>query len=402
MKHFIFLLAGFIFFSVSGWTNNSFNEIDPRPNHWNKNQNQSFIFVENNIEFSVFQDGQFDFFIPNQGPNVSMGFRNNSVSFSFNTGYNYNPYVQYDSFGAIIQIQNTPIFYDNYGRVNQVGNIYLNYNNSGFVNRIGGLQIFYRHHVFWSQRGFINHVNRNYVRRPWHRHYRLPSPQFCLLSLQPYRQYYAPVRHVYYRPYVNNHRDFDLNRRHKNARQRTHYTRDERYVQSPRNRAERNIRSKIQMRQREPSRSRDSRILRVNETRARSRAKANRNSRSINLSDSGRSVRNTSPRMDRSRSSNIGNKSRNRLPKQVERKRIHQGELTENNRSKKRLETDTRSKRRYSGSTRGRHEQVKPRQTRRASFQKKRSSSSRENSNASRSLNQKRNTTTGRSSRRIR
>ena len=106
MKRFIFLLVGFVFFSTSAWANHS--------NYLNFNQGQSFIFMENGIEFSVFQDGQFDFFMPNYGPNVNIqqDMPTANFSFSFNTGYNYNPYVQYDGYGAIIQIENTPIFYD--------------------------------------------------------------------------------------------------------------------------------------------------------------------------------------------------------------------------------------------------------------------------------------------------
>jgi hypothetical protein len=235
MKRFIFLLVGFVFFSTSVWANHS--------NYLNFNQGQSFIFMENGIEFSVFQDGQFDFFMPNYGPNVNVGFNNANVNFSFNTGFNYNPYVQYDSFGAIIQIQNTPIFYDYYGRVNQIGNVPVFYNNFGFVHRVGGLSIFYRNNIFWRQRGFINQFNQRYVWRPWHQFYAIPVNQFCLLSPNPYRQFYNPVRHVYYRPYINNVRNF--NRNNNNVRQRANRS-NQRYAQTPRNSAERQIRSNVE------------------------------------------------------------------------------------------------------------------------------------------------------------
>ncbi|MBS3737420.1 hypothetical protein [Mesohalobacter halotolerans] len=212
MKRFIFSLVGFVFFSTSGWANHS--------NHMNFNQGHSFIFMEKGIEFSVFQDGQFDFYLPNYGPNVNVGFSSSNLTFSFNTGFNYNPYVQYDAYGAVIQIQNTPIFYDRFGRVNQVGNVLIYYNNYGFVSRIGGMQVFYRSNVFWRQRGFINHFNRRYVWRPWHRYYALPPAQYCLLSPHPYRQYYRLVRHIYYRPYRNNVRHFNFNRHNPHIRKR--------------------------------------------------------------------------------------------------------------------------------------------------------------------------------------
>ncbi|SDG89297.1 hypothetical protein [Psychroflexus sediminis] len=280
MKRFIFLLAGFVFFTTPVWANHSGYEIDSRSNNWNNSQNQPFIFMENGIEFSVFQDGQFDFFIPNYGPNVSVGFNIANVNFSFNSGYDYNPYVQYDDYGAIIQIQNTPVFYDYYGRIHQIGNIVIDYNTYGLVSRIGGLQLFYRNHRVWRQSGFINHSNRRYVRRPWHRYYAMPVAQFSLVSLQPYRQFYRPVRHIYYRPYANNFRDFDLNRRHSNARQRTHNTRSQRYTQSPRNRMERDVRSNVQRRHKSIQSMRNSRVSTIKPSNKRnSRSISERNNR---------------------------------------------------------------------------------------------------------------------------
>jgi hypothetical protein len=65
--------------------------------------------MENGIEFSIFKDGQFDFYLPNHGPSINVG--GSIANFSFNTGFDYNPYVQYDSYGAIVQIENTPVFY---------------------------------------------------------------------------------------------------------------------------------------------------------------------------------------------------------------------------------------------------------------------------------------------------
>lgn len=402
MKQFIFLLAGVIFFSASGWANHSSYGFELKSNQWNTIRNQSFIFIEDGIEFSIFQDGQFDFFIPRQGPNVSIGFASNNVNFSFNTGYNYNPYVQYDNFGAIIQIHNTPIFYDYYGRVNQVGNIFIDYNNSGFVNRIGGLRLFYRNNVLWNQRGFINRVNRRYVWKPWHRYYSIPSAQFCLVSLRPYRQYYRPVRHIYYRPYANNYRDFDLDSRHVNSRQRTSHTRSQRYAQSPRNRTEINIRSNAQRQNTEITRARDSRISRVNSPQSRNEVTTRRNSRSVANGDSGRSVRNSVPRVDRTRSDNVRNNSRSKLSNQTERERLNQRKLTENRRPMKRLESKSRKTRQFSRNTPGRNENVAPRATKRNSVQNKRSSSVRNSSDVNKNRKQKRRSTSGRSTQRIR
>ena len=63
----------------------------------------SFIFVENGITFSVYPDGEFDFYIENQVTG-----RKNGVT--FNSGYDYSPYAQYDDYGAVIQVENVGIY----------------------------------------------------------------------------------------------------------------------------------------------------------------------------------------------------------------------------------------------------------------------------------------------------
>ena len=90
------------------------------------------------------------------------------MSISFNAGYNYDAYLQYDRFGAVIQIQNVPIYYDNYGRISQVGSININYYN-GRLARLGGMQIYYNNYGSYAYyRGYINTYNRNYVYHPYH------------------------------------------------------------------------------------------------------------------------------------------------------------------------------------------------------------------------------------------
>jgi len=174
----------------------------------------SFIFVEGGIEFSVFPDGQFDFYMPKYGPNVSLGYSSPNVSISFNSGYNYNPYVQYDDFGAIIQIENIPIYYDYYGRITRAGNVNIRYNDFGRVVWVGGLHIYYnRYNVFSHYTGYINTYNRYYVYRPWHSYYTVPVYNYCVVNTIPYRQYYAPVRYTYYRPYADNYRQVNINSR---------------------------------------------------------------------------------------------------------------------------------------------------------------------------------------------
>lgn len=402
MKRFIFLLAGFVFFSTSVWANHSNFRDNLSSNYWNTNQNQSFIFMENGIEFSVFQDGQFDFFIPNQGPNVSAGFSSSHINFSFNTGYNYNPYVQYDNFGAIIQIQNTPIFYDYYGRINQIGHINILYNNAGFVHRIGGLQVFYRNNVVWRQSGFINHINRGYVWRPWHRYYSLPAAQFCVLSPQPYRRFYRPVRHIYYRPYINNHRNFNVNGRYTRTRQSALNTRSQRYAQSPRNSTERTIRSNVQKRHREISRARDARMTRAHRSQTRNEAvTTGRNTRPMTIGRTERADRNVNSRENRTRSASIDHPNRNRISNQAGRTIANQRQMTQNSRSTDRMTGDSKRTQHYRSTPR-RSETVSQRDVRRNSVQNKPSSSSRNTSDIDRRQNVKRNSSSsGRSSRRM-
>lgn len=193
--------------TVNATTTSSSNHVTA--NTYVSGYGNSFIFVEGGIEFSIFPDGQFDFYIPRYGPNVSLGFSSPNVSISFNSGYNYNPYVQYDDFGAIIQIENVPIYYDYYGRITRAGSVNIRYNNFGRVVWVGGLHIFYnRYNVFSHYTGYINVHNRHYVYRPWHRYYRAPLYEHCIVHTRPYRQYYKPVRYTYYRPYTDNYRPY--------------------------------------------------------------------------------------------------------------------------------------------------------------------------------------------------
>lgn len=206
MKKFIFLLAGLF---LTGFTVNAgtISTNANAPSTFYGGYGNSFIFVEDGIEFSVFRDGQFDFNILRGNSRLGVSLNSPNVSISFNSGYDYDAYVQYDEFGAVIQIENTPVFYDYYGRVNQIGNIQIHYNNFGYINRVGGLYVHYnRSNTFSHFTGFINIYNRAYVYRPWHRFYSIPAYDYCVVYNRPYRQFYAPVRYVYNRPFYNNYR----------------------------------------------------------------------------------------------------------------------------------------------------------------------------------------------------
>ena len=111
-KKLFLLLSAFTLsiFAVNADTTNKSESLITINESFNRGYGNSFIFTEAGIEFSVFADGQFDFYMPNYGPNVNVSVNTPNASISFNTGYDYNPYVQYDEYGAIIQIENTPAF----------------------------------------------------------------------------------------------------------------------------------------------------------------------------------------------------------------------------------------------------------------------------------------------------
>lgn len=162
----------------------------------------SFVFDESGVTFSVYPNGEFDFYIDQYvgvGANVQVG----NVNITFNSGYNYNPYVQYDDYGAVIQVEDIPIYYDYYGRVSAIGSVNIIYN-SGRLIRIGGLQVFYNGARYSHCSGYINVYNRTYVYRPFYTCFVIPT--YHVVYTIPYRRYYKPTRYTYYGPYYKNSR----------------------------------------------------------------------------------------------------------------------------------------------------------------------------------------------------
>ncbi len=193
------LLIGTMLFTTVLFSVNARETNYPALGYFNANP---FIFQEQGITFAVYPNGEFDFYMDSQ---VQVGIGAGNVGITFNSGYNYNPFVQYDHYGAVIQVEHVPIFYDPWGRVDQIGNVNIFYRN-GWVNRIGGLTIFYNNGVFSHTAGFINIYNRRYVFRPWHRWFARPAIGFCNVWTTPYRRWYDPVRYTFFRPYIDNRR----------------------------------------------------------------------------------------------------------------------------------------------------------------------------------------------------
>lgn len=199
-------------FSVNAASDNTY--------HYYGNYNgQSYIFVEGGVEFSVFPDGQFDFVYvgPTQGNQVNVSINTSNVNISYNSGYNYDAFVQYDDYGAVIQVEEVPIYYDEFGRIIQAGRVEIRYTNRRIV-RVGGMHVFYNHYGYFSHcSGYISPWYTTYVYRPWHVYYARPFYTHCIVYDYPYRRYYRPHRYAYayhrdhyrgYKNYSNGRRDF--------------------------------------------------------------------------------------------------------------------------------------------------------------------------------------------------
>ncbi|OGS73455.1 MAG: hypothetical protein A3F91_00450 [Flavobacteria bacterium RIFCSPLOWO2_12_FULL_35_11] len=206
MKTKLLLLATFLFvgFGVQASTfktdNSSIN------NYYNDDYGDSFTFVERDVTFAIFQNGEFDFYINprNQRGGLDVNYQGNGVNISFNSGYDYGPYVQYDDYGAIIQIEDIPIYYDYYGRVNRIGNTRITYD-SGRLIRVGGLHVYYDRQGYYSHySGYINTYNRSYVFHPYHNYFARPLFDFRIVSYDPYRNHYQPTRYTYYSDHSRN------------------------------------------------------------------------------------------------------------------------------------------------------------------------------------------------------
>ncbi len=203
MKTKFLLLATFLFVGLGIQASTFETENSSKNNYYIDDYGNSFTFVERDVTFAVFPNGEFDFYI-NQRNALGVNYQGNGVNISFNSGYDYDPYVQYDDYGAIIQIEDIPIYYDYYGRVTRIGNTDINYD-SGRLVRIGGLHVYYNRQGYYSHySGYINNYNRNYVFHPYHNYFARPLFDFRIVSYNPYRNHYHPTRYTYYSDHSRN------------------------------------------------------------------------------------------------------------------------------------------------------------------------------------------------------
>ncbi|WP_289021788.1 hypothetical protein [uncultured Salegentibacter sp.] len=198
MKNITFLIS-FLFIGLSAKASESIIH---------RAYNDAFIFIENGVEFAVYPNGEFDFYYnPDFRSSSVINISTPNMNISYNSGYNYDAYVQYDDYGAVIQIESVPIYYDYYGRIIRAGNVFIDYNRRGHIARVGGLYIHYnRFNRITNYTGFINHYNSSYVYRPWHRYYSRPRSSVSIVFGKPYRAYYQPnrVTYVQHVSYYNN------------------------------------------------------------------------------------------------------------------------------------------------------------------------------------------------------
>lgn len=223
----------------------------------------AFIFTEGGVEFALFPNGEFDFYFNPRS--IVPGFGRHTP-FSFNGGYNYDPFVQYDDYGAVIQIERVPIYYDHFGRIIRAGRIQIGYNHYGMVNRIGNMFLQYDpYNSYTRYSGYINSHNRFYRFRPWHEFYSRPG-SYTIVYNQPYRRYYVPQRYNYntYKKYYkqNSRTDFRRNYYTPGDRVTTYYrgsrSEDERELKktTPADvRSNRNSNRKAEIQQTRPTRS---------------------------------------------------------------------------------------------------------------------------------------------------
>lgn len=153
-----------------------------------------FIFVERDIEFAIYPTGEFDFAYV--GPNYRYTpYNGPRRPFSYNGGYNYDVYLQFDRFGAVVQVESVPIYYDYYGRIIQAGNVVLRYSGD-YVTQIGNMHIIYkRGGVYMASSGYVNSYNQHLQPQPWHPYY--TRPYYPIVHSTPYREHYKPRRYSY-------------------------------------------------------------------------------------------------------------------------------------------------------------------------------------------------------------
>ncbi|WP_196891633.1 hypothetical protein [Aureivirga marina] len=147
---------------------------------------EPIYFVENNIEFYVFSNGDFDF---NALPESECYYKNG---------------VKYE---VIHDAYSIPIRKDYYGRITSIGNVPIKYLRNGKVSRIGEVRIRYQNHnicqighLTISVNPFGHYHYKGYVNRPHHHYYK-----------KHYKHHHKPKKH---KKYYHKSKKYDKHKKH--------------------------------------------------------------------------------------------------------------------------------------------------------------------------------------------
>ncbi|WP_396183461.1 hypothetical protein [Flavobacterium sp.] len=103
---------------------------------------EPIVFMEREIEFYVFLNGDFDF---NTRPQDSQGgyyYKRGATVRGNSTVGNFGVRIEHDGFGRVRRIGNVFINYDSQNRVNRIGSVYMRYNRFA-LTQIGGMELVY-------------------------------------------------------------------------------------------------------------------------------------------------------------------------------------------------------------------------------------------------------------------
>ncbi|MFN3639839.1 MAG: hypothetical protein ACK4UK_02880 [Flavobacterium sp.] len=121
----------------------------------NFNHNEPFVFMERDIEFYVFQNGDFDFNTRPFDSQSSIIFRRGNTARP-QIGLNHGVRIDHDSFGRVRRVGNTFINYDAFNRVSRIGSVFMRYNRFG-LHQIGGMSIMHNRNGMIV--GIVGHIN---------------------------------------------------------------------------------------------------------------------------------------------------------------------------------------------------------------------------------------------------
>mgnify|MGYP003609339128 CR=1 FL=1 len=108
---------------------------------------EPIVFMERDIEFFVFLNGDFDF---NTRPQDSQGdfyYKRGATARGTSAFGNYGVRIEHDSFGRVRRIGNVFINYDYQNRVSRIGTVYMRYNRFA-LSQIGGMELRYNRDGF--------------------------------------------------------------------------------------------------------------------------------------------------------------------------------------------------------------------------------------------------------------